>query len=133
VRRYRPDPVPDEQLHRLLETGLRASSSGNMQTWSVVVTRDRALREQLLEPHMGQTMVTEAPVLLTFCADFHRMRRWLALSDAHIHFDDPFSFLLATIDAPLASQNVALATEAEGLGIWHPDQLRRDWAHSAGS
>jgi len=117
VRRYRPDPIPDEQLNRLLEAGLRASSSGNMQTWSVVATRDRALREALLEPHMGQTMVLEAPLLLTFCADFHRMRRWLALSDAHVHFDDPFSFLLATIDATLASQNVALAAEAEGLGI----------------
>lgn len=117
VRLYRPDPISDEQLNRILESGLRASSSGNMQTWSVVATRDRALREQLLEPHMGQTMVTEAPVLLTFCADFHRMRRWLALSDAHVHFDDPFSFLLATIDATLASQNVALAAEAEGLGI----------------
>lgn len=117
VRRYHPDPIPDDVLERVLTAGLRASSSGNMQTWSVVVTRDRALRERLLEPHMGQTMVVEAPALLTFCADFHRMRRWLALSEAEVHFDDPFSFMVAAIDATIASQNVALAAEAEGLGI----------------
>jgi nitroreductase len=117
VRRYHPDPIPEAQLERILHAGLRASSSGNMQTWSVVVTRDRALRERLLEPHMGQMMVLEAPALLTFCADFHRMRRWLTLSGADAHFNDPFSFMLAAIDATLASQNVALAAEAEGLGI----------------
>ena len=117
IRRYLPDPVTDDVLGRILESALRASSSGNMQSWSVVVTRDRALRERLLEPHMGQPMVLEAPVLLTFCSDFHRMRRWLALSDAADGFDDPFACAVGAIDAALASQNAALAAEAEGLGI----------------
>jgi nitroreductase len=117
VRRYRPDPIPEDVMDRVLTAALRASSSGNMQTWSVVVTRDRALRERLLVPHMDQPMVLEAPALLTFCADFHRMRRWLALSDAEVHFDDPFSFMVAAIDATVAAQNAALAAEAEGLGI----------------
>jgi len=117
IRRYRPDPVPDDVLHRVLEAGVRASSSGNMQAYSIVVTRDRALRERLHAPHMAQDMVLEAPVLVTFCADFHRMRRWLALSDAEDGFDDFFAFMVAAIDAVLVSQNVALAAEAEGLGI----------------
>ena len=117
VRRYRPDPVPDATLRRILEAGIRASSAGNMQPYSIVVTRDRALRERLHAPHMQQDMVLEAPVLLTFCADFHRMKRWLALSDAADGFADPFAFLVAAIDAVLVSQNVALAAEAEGLGI----------------
>jgi nitroreductase len=117
VRRYRPDPVPDDLLRRILEAGIRASSSGNMQAYSIVATRDRALRERLHAPHLGQDMVLEAPLLLTFCADFHRMRRWLALSDAEENFGDLFAFLVAAIDAVLVSQNVALAAEAEGLGI----------------
>jgi hypothetical protein len=96
---------------------VRASSSGNMQAYSVVVTRDPALRERLHAPHMGQDMVLEAPALLTFCADFRRMRRWLALSDAEDGFDDFFAFMVAAIDAVLVAQNVALAAEAEGLGI----------------
>ncbi len=117
IRRYRPDPVPDDVLRRVLEAGVRASSSGNMQAYSIVVTRDRALRERLHAPHMNQDMVLEAPVLVTFCSDFHRMRRWLALSDAADGFDDVFAFLVGAIDAVLVSQNVALAAEAEGLGI----------------
>ena len=117
IRRYTSDPVPDDLLNRALEAGLRASSSGNMQTWSVVVTRDRALREALYGPHMEQEMVLDAPVLLTFCADFRRMRHWLRLNNAPDNFDNFMSFMIATIDATLASQNVALAAEALGLGI----------------
>lgn len=117
IRAYKPDPIPDAVLQEILEAGIRASSSGNMQTYSIIVTRDRALREQLYAPHMEQEMVLDAPVLLTFCADFHRMRRWLRLSDAPDNFDNFMSFMIAAIDATLVSQNVALAAEARGLGI----------------
>ena len=117
VRSYRGDPVDEGVLRDCLAAGLRASSSGNMQTYSVIVTSDRALRERLFEPHMRQSMVLDAPLLLTFCADLHRMRRWLARSDAPDGFDDLMTFMVAAIDAVLASQNVALAAEAHGLGV----------------
>ena len=117
IRSYTSDPVPEELVGRLLETGIRASSSGNMQSYSVIVTRDRALRERLYEAHFQQNMVLEAPVLMTFCADFHRMREWLQISDAADNFDNYMSFMVAAIDAVLVAQNIALAAEAEGLGI----------------
>jgi nitroreductase len=117
IRRYRPEPVPEDVLQAILAAGVRASSSGNMQTYSIIVTRDRALREQLYGPHMEQDMVLDAPILLTFCADFHRMRHWLRLSDAPDNFDNFMSFMIGAIDATLVSQNVALAAEAKGLGI----------------
>lgn len=117
IRRYRPDPIPDDLLTEVLAAGVRASSSGNMQTYSIIVTRDRALRERLYEPHMEQDMVLDAPVLLTFCADFRRMRHWLRLNDAPDNFDNFMSFMIAAIDATLVSQNVALAAEARGLGL----------------
>lgn len=117
IRQYKADPVCDELLEEILEAGIRASSSGNMQTYSIIVTRDRALREQLYKPHMQQNMVLDAPVLLTFCADFHRMRQWLRVSDAPDGFDNFMSFMVAAIDAILVSQNVALAAESKGLGI----------------
>jgi nitroreductase len=117
IRKYKPDAVPEDLLTELLEAGIRASSSGNMQTYSIIVTRDRALREQLYEPHMEQDMVLDAPLLLTFCADFRRMRHWLRLNDAPDNFDNFMSFMIAAIDATLVSQNVAIAAEAHGLGI----------------
>ncbi len=117
IRKYKPDPVPDTLLEEILAAGIRASSSGNMQAYSIIVTQERALREQLHAPHMQQSMVLDAPVLLTFCADFHRMRRWLTLRNAPDSFDNFMSFMVAAIDAVLVSQNVALAAESKGLGI----------------
>jgi nitroreductase len=133
IRQYKPDPVPQNVLTEVLEAGVRTSSSGNMQTYSIIVTRDKALREQLYAAHMEQHMVLEAPLFLTFCADFHRMRRWLRLSDApDDSFDNLMGFMVAAIDAILASQNVALAAESRGLGICylgstlaHCDQIGR--------
>jgi hypothetical protein len=88
-----------------------------MQTYSIIMTRDRKLREKLHKPHMEQNMVLDAPVLLTFCADFNRMRKWLTVNNAPDSFDNFMSFMVAAIDAVLVSQNVALAAEAKGLGI----------------
>jgi nitroreductase len=117
IRSYKPDPIGEEILAELLEAGVRASSSGNMQTYSIIVSQDRAMRERLFVPHMEQNMVLEAPAVLTFCADFRRMRKWLRINDAPDNFDDFFAFLVAAVDAILVSQNVALAAEAKGLGI----------------
>jgi nitroreductase len=117
IRSYLQRPIPDETLDRILQAATRASSSGNMQAYSIIVTTDPNLRQELLVPHFHQKMVTEAPVLLTFCADFHRMRQWLEINEAPPNFDNLMSFMIASIDAILASQNAVLAAEAEGLGI----------------
>jgi nitroreductase len=117
IRKYKPDPVPEDLLQRILEAGIRASSSGNMQTYSIIVTSDTSLKEKLFVAHRQQNMVLEAPLLLTFCADFHRMRHWLRLSQAPDNFDNFISFMIGAIDAVVVSQNVALAAESEGLGI----------------
>jgi nitroreductase len=117
IRKYKPDPIPEDMLTEILEAGIRTSSSGNMQTYSIIVTKNSRIKEELLEPHLNQGMVVEAPVFLTFCADFHRMRRWLNVSLAPDNFDNYFSFMVAAIDATLVSQTVALAAESRGLGI----------------
>lgn len=117
IRQYQDKPVSDELLEEILQAGIRASSSGNMQAYSIIVTRSPELREKLYQPHMEQSMVRDAPVLLTFCADFNRMRRWLELSEAPDNFDNQMSFMIAAIDACLVSQTVALAAESRGLGL----------------
>jgi len=117
IRRFRPDPVPQDLVDEILNAGIRASSSGNMQTYSIVVTAGDALRERLYRAHMEQEMVRQAPLVVTFCADFRRMRKWLRLNDAPDNFDDFFAFLVAAIDAVLVSQTAAIAAEALGLGV----------------
>ncbi|MCD8508576.1 MAG: nitroreductase family protein [Bacillus sp. (in: Bacteria)] len=117
IRQYEDREVSQELLEEILDAGIRASSSGNMQAYSIVVTRDKELREKLYKPHMEQSMVLDAPVLLTFCADFNRMRKWLAINDAPDQFDNFMSFMIGAIDTTLVSQNCALAAEDAGLGI----------------
>ncbi len=117
IRKYKPDPIPEELLTEILEAGIRTSSSGNMQSYSIIVTTDDDIRQALYQAHMQQRMVLDAPVFLTFCADFHRMRRWLELREAPDNFDNFFSFMVAAIDAVLASQTTALAAESRGLGL----------------
>src|SRR5208282_2936453 len=47
VRRLRPDPIPDDVLHRALEAATWAPTGGNVQPWRIVVVKDRALKEPL--------------------------------------------------------------------------------------
>jgi nitroreductase len=117
IRKYTGDPVPDEILDYILEAGTRASTTGNMQAYSIVVTTDTALKEELAPCHFDQPMVKQAPVVLTFCADFNRFSKWCRLRDAEPGFDNFLSFFTAAIDALLVAQNVCVAAEDAGLGI----------------
>jgi len=62
-------------------------------------------------------MVKQAPVLLTFCADFNRFNKWCKLRGAEPGYDNFLSFFTAAIDALLVAQNVCIAAEDAGLGI----------------
>lgn len=101
----------------MLEAASRASTCGNMQLYSLVVTREKAMREKLLPCHFGQQMVVEAPCVVTICADVHRFSMWCRQRDAEPAYDNFAWFLTAATDALLSAQNLALAAEERGLGI----------------
>ncbi|MDR4987896.1 MAG: NADPH-dependent oxidoreductase [Bacteroidales bacterium] len=117
IRKYKSKPIADEVLSEILEAGFRASTTGNMQVYSVIVSKDEEKRKELCQLHFGQKMVEQAPVLLTFCADFNRFNKWCRQRDAEPGYDNFLSFFTAAIDALLVAQNVAVAAEAHDLGI----------------
>jgi len=117
IRQYKDKPIDNSVLNKILEAGTRASTTGNMQVYSIVVTKDEALKNQLWEAHFKQDMVKQAPVVLTFCADFNRFTKWCELRKANPGYDNFLSFFTAAIDALLAAQNVALEAEHHGLGV----------------
>ena len=117
IRNYTARPVSDQLLEKLLIAGCRASNTGNMQVYSIIITRDPSKKTELAPCHFNQKMVTEAPVVLTFCADFNRFSRWCELRNAVPGYDNFLSFFTAAIDALLVAQTVCIAAEAEGLGI----------------
>jgi len=117
VRKYTKEMIGDELLNELLQAGCRASTTGNMQVYSIIVTRDEERKKALSPFHFNQKMVTEAPVVLTFCADFNRFNKWCELSNAEPGYDNFLSFITASIDALLVAQTVCVAAESKGLGI----------------
>jgi nitroreductase len=130
IRRYTQQDLPEALLEELFEIASRASNTGNMQLYSVIVNRDRAGRERQAPFHFNQKMVTEAPVLLTFCADANRFVKWAEQRSAQPGFDNLQTFLAATMDALLFAQAFCDAAEARGLGIcylgtaaYHADKI----------
>lgn len=117
IRKFRSTPIADEVLQELLEAATRASTCGNMQLYSLVVTRDEALRRQLSPCHFDQPMVLQAPCVITVCADVHRFAMWCEQRDADPAYDNFAWFLNASTDALLAAQNLAIEAEMHGLGI----------------
>ena len=117
IRKYAAKDVDNALLERILSAGIRTSNTGNMQVYSVIVTRDAAMKEKLAPAHFNQPMVTGAPVVLTFCADFNRFEKWCRQREAQPGYDNFLSFMTAAIDALLAAQTVCNAAEEEGLGI----------------
>lgn len=117
VRKYSDKPVDNDLLRDLLIKGCKASNTGNMQLYSIVVTRDEKKKKELAPSHFNQKMVTEAPVVLTFCADVNRFNKWCELRNAEPGFENFLSFLTASIDALIFAQTVCIAAEEKGLGI----------------
>ncbi len=73
IRRYRPDPVPDEMIEQLLEAGRWAPSASNRQPWQFIVVRDEAILKQVAQQaaiyFLRWAHVEEAPLLIVLCGD----------------------------------------------------------------
>lgn len=116
IRKYAQKEVTDELLNRLLEEAERTPTMGNLQLYSVIITRDAEKKKQLAPAHFNQPMVEGAPVVLTICADFRRTTLWAENSNANPGYDNFLSFMNATTDALLYTQTFCNLAEAEGLG-----------------
>lgn len=117
VRKYTSRPVSDELLNSLLEKASHTQTMGNLQLYSVIVTRDEAMKERLAPAHFSQPMVTGAPVVLTFCADFRRTTDWAQNRQGHPGYDNFLSYQNAITDALLFCQCFCDLAESEGLGL----------------
>lgn len=130
IRQYQEKDVSPEVLNELMEIACRASTVGNMQTYSVVITRDAAMKERLAPAHFNQPMVKKAPVVLTFCVDLNRFSKWCEQRQASPGYNNLQWFVTGAIDALLVAQTFCVAAEERGLGIcylgtttYNPDQL----------
>jgi nitroreductase len=117
IRKYIAKPVDDNIIDEIINAGCRASTTGNMQVYSIIITREEDMKKALSPIHFNQKMVMEAPVIMTFCADFNRFNKWCIRRNASPGYDNFLSFTTAAIDALLVAQTVCIAAESKGLGI----------------
>lgn len=118
VRAYLPDPLPKGTLERLVAAAQSASTSSNLQTWSVVAVEDPARKARLAELASGQKHIVQCPLYLVWCVDLARLRvvaeeRQIVLEG--LDFLEPF--IVGIVDAALAAQNASIALESLGLGF----------------
>jgi FMN reductase [NAD(P)H] len=130
IRKYSDKDVDELLLNRLMEEAARTQTMGNLQLYSVVVTRSREMKKLLAPAHFNQPMVTEAPVVLTVCADFNRTSFWAKCRKAEPGYDNLLSFMNAATDALLYTQTLCNLMDEEGLGycylgttIYQPQQI----------
>ena len=116
IRKYSDKEISNEMLNRLLTMAARTQTMGNLQLYSVVVTRDKDMKEKLAPAHFNQPMVKGAPVVLTICADFRRTTVWAENRKATPGYDNLLSFINDASDALLYTQTLCNLAEEEGLG-----------------
>ena len=116
IRQYTNEDVSQELLGRLMTEAARTQTMGNLQLYSVVVTRSAEMKARLAPAHFNQPMVTAAPVVLTICADFNRTSVWARNRKAEPGYDNFLSFQNAAIDALLFTQTLCNLMDEEGLG-----------------
>lgn len=117
IRKYSDREVSEELLNQLLEEAERTQTMGNLQLYSVVVTRSEEGKKALAPAHFNQPMVTGAPVVLTICADYRRTTLWAENRKATPGYDNILSFMNAATDALLFTQTFCNLAEEKGLGV----------------
>lgn len=108
--------IPDSLLEKMLRQASQAPNTGNMQTYSVIVTRKKDYRAALAPAHFNQPAILNAPVILTFCLDFNRFNEWCRINDTIPGLNNLQGFTWGVIDTAIFAQQFCTIAEMNGLG-----------------
>ena len=117
IRSYTNKQIDDAVLLDLLKIACRASNTGNMQLYSIIITKDAEQKKKLAPTHFNQPQVMNAPVILTFCVDVNRYQKWCKINKTEAGTDNLMFFTNAAIDTTIVTQTFCTAAEEQGLGI----------------
>jgi nitroreductase len=122
IRRFKPDPVPDELITRLLQAAIKAPSGGARQGWSFIVIRDQETKGKIGELYRSGDGFSITPDMTGQVRRVYGSAQYL-----EDHMEDVPVFILACIEANdngtfsaasiyPAVQNILLAARGMGLG-----------------
>lgn len=115
IRQFTYEAVDEALLKEILDCGLRASNTGNMQLYSIITTSQEPLRSELCKLHFGQC--STAPLWLTICTDVRRYHHYCRVNQCDEPYGNFLWFASALVDASLCAQNICVAAESRGLGF----------------
>ncbi len=117
IRKFKSEKIAPEVMTKILEAAIRASTCGNMQCYSLIVSQSEDVLTRLSPLHFGQVERMNGQCVVTVCADVARFSQWCELRDAEPEYDNLMWFLNGSIDALLSAQNLILEAEANGVGV----------------
>ena len=117
VRGFLPDELPEGTLELLIAAAQSASTSSNLQFWSVVAVQDAERKSRLADLAGQQQFIRDAPLLLVWLADLSRLDRIAAEHQAQVDGTNYLEeFIVGVVDAALAAQSALIAAQSLGLG-----------------
>lgn len=116
VRKFSDREIPTETLNAIIEAAAHAPNTGNMQQYSVIVTRSPEGIKALAPAHFNQPAATGCKAILTFCLDFNRFEHWCRISNAQPGYRNFQAFTWGVIDTTIFAQQFCTIAEMHGLG-----------------
>ncbi len=126
IRKFTDQQVDDTVIQQLAEAGQGASSSNHVQAYTIIRVTDPQLREQIQPLAGNQPYITGAPEFWVFCADMKRTTDAIGRAGVEPQMGMMEQLIVATVDATLAAQNVAIAAESLELGICYIGGVRNN-------
>lgn len=126
IRQFAAKPVPEDLFRSLLKAGQSAATSSHVQATTIIRVRDQEKRDAIAELAGGQPYIATCSEFLVFCADMKRVFEATERAGAEPQRGMTEQFIIATVDAALFAQNVAVAAESADLGICYIGGIRNN-------
>lgn len=107
IRHFKPDPIPEKVMTRILEAASWAPSAGNLQPWYFYVVSNPDIKQQIFDVSFEQEQIRQAPVIIVVLADPSRSNE---------RYNERGAQLYCLQDTAAAAQNILLAAEALDIG-----------------
>lgn len=126
IRKYKAKQLAPGQIEAIVRSAQMASTSSNVQAYSIIGVTDPALKKELAVLAGNQAYVEQCPLFLVWCADMYRLREACSMQETEMVHGVMENFIVATVDVALAAQNAAVAAESMGLGIVYIGGIRNN-------
>lgn len=116
VRAFEDKPISEQDKRAILNSAIQSPTAGNMTLYTILDITDQNLKDTLAITCDNQPFIAKAPMVLVFCADYHRWYEMFRRHLSQVRNPSYGDLLLANADALIAAQNCVVAADSLGIG-----------------